>query len=82
MKHLILGILLISCGDINVKPSPVTGGTDHKFGPDFEAWLNYCKGQAQYKYEIGDITENEIDIETKSCYYNLDLNLPPLPEST
>lgn len=82
MKYLMLLFLLMSCGDVDVDPKPITGGTDHKFGPDFEAWLNYCKGQAQYKYEIGQITENEIDIETKECYYNLDLNLPTIPEST
>jgi hypothetical protein len=80
MKYLILLMLLVSCGDITVKSDPIEGETTSTFGPDFEAWLEYCKGKAQYEFDIGLITENEIDITTRECYYNLDLTLPDLPD--
>jgi hypothetical protein len=81
MKYLFLLLFLVACGGTyEVETEPIEGGTSSTFGPDFEAWLNYCKGRAQYKFEIGEITQNEIDIETKDCYYNVDFSVPQLPE--
>lgn len=83
MKILFLVSLLslVGCGsshDVNV--DEIRGGTTHTFGPDFKQWLDYCKGEAQYKFDVGNITENEIDLETRECYYNLDLSLPDLSQ--
>lgn len=81
MKFLFLLLFLVGCGGTyKVETEPIEGGTTSTFGPDFQAWLTYCKGRAEYKYQVGEITYNEIDIETKDCYYNLDFSLPPLPE--
>ena len=81
MKYILLLLLLVGCGGTyKVEPEPVEGETTHTFGPDFEAWLTYCQGKAQYKYEIGDITQNEIDLEIKECYYSTDFNFPTIEE--
>jgi len=75
----IMLLALIGCGgtyDVNVEPT--NGEITHTFGPDFENWLEYCKGQTQYRFDIGEITANEIEITTRECYYNLDLGLPLL----
>ena len=82
MKYLILLILLASCGGTyDVEVDEVKGGTIHTFAPDFEAWYKYCEGKAQYQFEVGNITSNEIALEIKDCYYNLDLELPELPDN-
>lgn len=81
MKILFLALLLslVGCGSSHdVSVDEIRGGTTHTFGPDFKQWLEYCAGQARYQFDSGIITENEIDIETRECYYNLDLNLPEI----
>ena len=81
MKVLILLLLLVGCGEQThtVEVEEIKGTPTFEFGPNFEAWLEYCKGKAQYEFDIGEITYNEVDITTRECYYNLDLDLPPLP---
>ena len=79
---IILFLSLISCGTQThqVEIDEIKGTPTFEFGPNFEAWLEYCKGKAQYELDIGGITQNEIDITTRECYYNLDLDLPPLQQ--
>lgn len=83
MKYLILLMLLVGCGTQThkIEVDEIKGKPTFEFGPNFEAWYEYCVGQAQYRFDIGEITSNEIDITTRECYYNLDLDLPPLPDN-
>ena len=87
-------ILLCSCGmehevrvdipDVKVEVPEVVIDvpTEFTFGPNFQAWYDYCRGKVEHKNKKKDwnLTEEEILFKTEDCYYSLDIDLPELPQ--
>ena len=78
-------VFLCSCGiDVRTKGTniKVEGESKHLFGPDFQAWYDYCRGKVEHKNKKKDwnLTEEEILFKTEDCYYSVDVDLPELPD--
>lgn len=90
MKKLIILaalVLMTSCGKMKHEfgdlEITVDMPSDFTFGPNFQAWLDYCRGRVEHRNISQNLhlTEEELVFETRECYYeSVGIGAPEIPD--